>query len=87
MFDYGTLNSRRRLEAFLNSEPKEVKDNPKEEKIPKDSFLRKTINYFTEKSDQWYDSVNNTIEYNYPRTFFGDIKNIKNYLINLFSKD
>lgn len=69
MFDYETLNSRRRLEGFLNSEPKEVKNNPKEEKLIKDSFLRKTIDYFTGKSDPWYDFLHNKIEYTHPRTF------------------
>jgi hypothetical protein len=86
MFSYSSLLSRRRLEGFLNSEPKEVK--PKhEEKLLKDSFIRKTIDYFTEKSDPWLDYADGKIRYKHPRTFLGDIENIKNYFGNLFSRD
>jgi len=91
MFSYESLRSRRRLEDFLNSEPKENNNPSKEEKIPKENFIRKTIDYFTGKSGVWYtyiyDEVRNDITYNYPRTFLGDIKNIKNYLTNLLSKN
>jgi hypothetical protein len=86
MFSYDSLLSRRKLEGFLNSEPKEDKP-PHEEKIRKEGFIRKTIGYFTGKSDPWLDFYNNKIKYENPRTFLGDIENIRNYLTNLFSKD
>lgn len=90
MFDYGTLMSRRRLEAFLDSEPKEVKINS-EEKTHKGNFIRKTINYFTGKSGAGYtykiNDNGNDVEYNYPRTFLGDVRNLRNYLADLSSQD
>ena len=86
MFDYETLNNRRRLEDFLNSEPKEKNNPPKKGKIPKESFIRKTIDYFTGKPYPWLDYSDDKIKYENPRTFLGDIENIKNYLTNLFSK-
>jgi hypothetical protein len=90
MFDYETSVSRRRLESFLNSEPKEVK--PKhEEKITEDSFIRKTIDYFTGNSNIWYtykfNEKTQDIEYSFPRTLLKDANAIKDYFVNLFNKN
>lgn len=91
MFSYDSLLNRRRLEDFLNSEPKESNNPPKEEKLIKDNFIRKTIDYFTGKSNIWYtysfNQNKNDIEYNFPRTLLEDIKNLRDYFVNLFSKD
>jgi hypothetical protein len=87
--EYEDLIHRRRLENFLNSETKEVSPNH-QDKISKDNFMRKAIGYFTGKSNigytYEYDELRDDIIYSFPRTFVGDIKNIKNYFSNLFSK-
>lgn len=73
------------LEKTLKNNPNTYKPIPKE-KIPKENFLRKIIDYFTEKSYPWLDYSDDKIKYMHPRTFLGDIENIKNYFSNLFSK-
>jgi len=90
MFSYDSLLHRRRLEDFLNSETKIANSPAEEEKSTKNNFITQAVNYFTKNSHIAYtyhfNESTDDVEYNIPRSFSGDIRNIKNYLTNLFSK-
>ena len=90
MFSYDSLLHRRRLEDFLNSETKIANPPAEEEKLTKNNFMIQIVNYFTKNSHIAYtyhfNKSTDDVEYNIPRSFSGDIRNIKNYLTNLFVK-
>jgi len=87
MFSYDSLRGRRRLEYFLNSESKE---NMCQEDSHEDNFIRKVVNYFTKNSHIAYtyhfNESTDDVEYHIPRSFSGDIRNIRDYLTNSFNK-
>ncbi|MCX6750799.1 MAG: hypothetical protein NTZ83_05050 [Candidatus Pacearchaeota archaeon] len=90
MFSYDSLLDRRRLEDFLNSEPRE-EHSRSEEETPKENLVTQVVNYFTKNSKIGYtyhfNESKNDVEYTFPRSFSEDIRNIRDYFVNLFSKD
>lgn len=90
MFTYDSILDRRNLEAFLSSETKIANHLAEEEKPIKNNFVRQVVNYFTRNSHIAYtyhfNESTDDVEYNIPKYFSGDIRNIKNYLTNLFVK-
>jgi len=90
MFSYDTLLATRNFELFLNFGESPLKQNPLQ-KQKKPNILEEIVNYFTGKSNFYYsykyNKDINDIEYSFPRTFFGDLKSLRDYIITLFDKD
>jgi hypothetical protein len=90
MFTYDSLLNRRNLEAFLNSDINISSSPSEEEKSNKTNFVTRVVNYFTKNSHiaytYYFNESTDDVEYNIPRSFSKDIRNIRNYLTNLLSK-
>jgi hypothetical protein len=91
MFSYDSLRYRRRLEDFLNSDTNISSPPSEEEKSNKTNFVTQIVNYFTKNSKIGYtykmNESGDDLEYNIPRSFSKDIRNIRNYFATLFSMD